>query len=174
MHPREVVRVGVTGHRPGRIADLVAAQNAVVRALDQLKSRASKMVVYTGGATGFDQWMARECVVRRIPFELVLPCQPELFSAFWRMENRMMLAELCRRAVDVQVIHEDLTPSEVTPAMYHARNAAIVKMTDWLVAFWDGRQYGGTWQTIAHALADGKRVFNAFTGFEPLGLEVVA
>lgn len=174
MHPREVVRVGVTGHRPGRIRDLVAAQRAVLRALNQLKSSAPKMVVYTGGATGFDQWMARECVVRRIPFELVLPCRPELFSAFWRMENRMMLAELCRRAVDVRVIQEDLTPSEVTPAMYHARNAAIVKMTDWLVAFWDGRHYGGTWQTIAHALADGQRVFNAFTGFEPVGIEVVA
>jgi len=174
MRPRELVRVGVTGHRPGRIGDQVAAQQAVVRALDEMKSRTPKMVVVTGGATGFDQWMARECVVRRIPFELVLPCQPELFSAFWRMENRMMLAELARRAVDVQVIYQDLTPSEVTPAIYHARNAAIVKMTDWLVAFWDGRQHGGTWQTIARALAEGKPVFNAFTGFEPLALEVAA
>ena len=174
MRPREVVRVGVTGHRPGRIVDLVSAQLAVVRALEELKRRAPKMVVVSGGATGFDQWMARECAARRVPFELVLPCQPELFTAYWRMENRMMLAELCRRAVDVQVIHEDLTPSEVTPAIYHARNAAIVRMSDWVVAFWDGRQHGGTWQTIEHALSEGKVVFNAFAGFERVALEVAA
>lgn len=174
MRPRELVRVGVTGHRPGRIGDQLAAQQAVVRVLDELKSRTPKMVVVTGGATGFDQWMARECAGRRIPFELVLPCQPELFSAFWRMENRMLLAELCLRAVDVQVIHEDLTPSEVTPTIYHERNAAIVRQTDQLIAFWDGRLSGGTWWTIAHALEVGKPVFNAFRGFEPVTAEAAA
>jgi hypothetical protein len=164
---RETVRTGVTGHRPGRVIDLMAAQRAVRRAMDELTRRHPKLVVVTGGATGFDQWMARECVRRCVPFELVLPCQPELFTAYWTMEARMMLAALCRRAVDVTLVHEDLAPNEVTPAIYHARNAAIVRQTDQLVAFWDGRRRsGGTWWTIAHALEVGKPVFNAFRGFE--------
>ena len=86
----------------------------------------------------------------------------------------MMLAALCRRAVDVVLVREDLTPAEVTPAIYHERNASIVRQTDQLVAFWDGRQSGGTWWTIAHALEVGKPVFNAFRGFEPVTLEAAA
>jgi hypothetical protein len=82
------------------------------------------------------------------------------------MEARMMLAALCRRAVDVTLIREDLAPDEVMPAIYHARNAAIVRQTDQLVAFWDGRRSGGTWWTIAHALEVGKPVFNAYRAFE--------
>lgn len=163
---RETVRVGVTGHRPGRVVDLMAAQRAVVRSMDELVRRHAKLVVVTGGATGFDQWMAQECVRRRIPFELVLPCQPELFTAYWTTEARMMLAALCRRAVDVTLIREDLAPDHVTPAIYHERNAAIVRQTDQLIAFWDGRRSGGTWWTIAHALDVGKPVWNAFRGFE--------
>lgn len=174
MMKRDTVRVGVTGHRPGRVVDLMAAQRAVRRTMDELRRRHPKLVVVTGGATGFDQWMARECVRRRVPFELVLPCQPELFSAYWTMEARMMLAALCGRAVDVVLMREDLAPGQVTPAIYHERNAAIVRQTDQLVAFWDGRRSGGTWWTIAHALEVGKPVFNAFRGFEPVTAEVAA
>lgn len=166
MMKRELVRVGVTGHRPGRIPDVMSAAQAVERTLDELKARHAKLVVVTGGATGFDQLMAQACVRRRIPYELILPCTPDLFTAYWRLEQRMMLAELCHRAVDVQVLHEHLTPADITPGIYHARNAVIVRQTDQLVAFWDGRRTGGTWRTITFALDAGKPVLNAFRGFE--------
>ncbi len=174
MMKRDTVRVGVTGHRPGKIGDLMAAQRAVRRAMDELTRRHPKLVVVTGGATGFDQWMARECVRRRVPFELVLPCQPELFTAYWTMEARMMLVALCGRAVDVTVLHEDLMPGQVTPAIYHERNGVIVCQVDQLVTFWDGRRSGGTWWTIAHAIGEGKPVFNAFRSFAPVTVEEVA
>ncbi len=174
MKTRETVRVGVTGHRPGKIVDLMAAQRAVARTMDELTRRHPKLVVVTGGATGFDQWMARECVRRRVPFELVLPCQPELFAAYWTMESRMMLAALCRRAVDVTVLYEHLMPGQVTPAIYHERNGVIVRQTDQLVTFWDGRRSGGTWWTLAHALGEGKPVFNAFRNFARVTVEEVA
>jgi predicted Rossmann fold nucleotide-binding protein DprA/Smf involved in DNA uptake len=157
-----MVRVGVTGHRPGRIPDVAAAARAAERALDELKARHPKLVVVTGGATGFDQMMAQACVRRRIPYELVLPCMPDLFTAYWRPEQRMMLAELCHRAVDVQVLYEHLTPLDVTPGVYHARNRAIVRQTDILVAFWNGRQNGGTWQTIQAAMEADQPVFKRF------------
>jgi hypothetical protein len=168
MMKRETVRVGVTGHRPGRVLDKEAARPAVERALDELQARHGKLVVVTGGATGFDHLMACACVRRRIPFELVLPCLPELFTAYWTMEQRTLLADLCERAVDVQVLNENLGPGQVVPGIYHARNRAIVKQTDLLVAFWDGRRRGGTLQTIWMALRAGKPVYNAFTGFAQL------
>jgi hypothetical protein len=109
-----------------------------------------------------------------VPFELVLPCQPELFTAYWTMEARMMLAALCRRAVDVVLMRDDVMPGQVTPALYHERNAAIVRQTDQLVTFWDGRRSGGTWWTIAHAIGAGKPVFTAFENVEPVVVEEVA
>lgn len=174
MMKRETVRVGVTGHRPGRIVALDGARFAVERALDELRARHRKMVIVTGGATGFDHLVACACVRRRIPFEMVLPCTPELMTTYWRPTHRMMLAELCAHAVDVVVLDEDLSARQVTPAVYHARNAAIVRQTDVLVAYWDGRQTGGTWWTIEHALSVGKPVYNAFAGFTAVEREEVA
>lgn len=172
MMKRETVRAGVTGHRPGRLVDLEWARQAAERALDELQRRHPKLVVITGGATGFDQLIACACVRRRVPFEMVLPCSPEVMTAYWRPDQRMMLAELCGRAVDVTVLNEELPPRQVTPAVYHARNAAIVRQADVLVAYWDGRQHGGTWWTIAHALEVGKPVYNAHVGFELVTAEV--
>jgi len=171
MKTRETVRMGVTGHRPGRLKCLITAEEAARSATDELARRHPKMVVVTGGAMGFGHHIARECVRRRIPFELVLPCQPTLFTAYWTMEARMMLAALCRRTVEVR--SPDLMLGQVTPAIYHERNGAIVRSTDQLVAFWDGRRSGGTWWTIAHAIGAGKPVFNAFEKFQPVALEEV-
>lgn len=161
MMKRDTVRIGITGHRPGRIADHANAQRAAEVALDAIQARWRKVVIVAGGATGFDHAVCCACVRRRIPFELILPCLPEVFTAFWRLEQRLMLAELCSRAVDVSVINEHITPSDVTPAAYHARNAAIVRRSDRLIAYWDGRRGGGTWWTIRHALEVGKPVTNA-------------
>jgi hypothetical protein len=124
------------------------------------------MVLLSGGALGFDQWVAQEAVVRKIPFELYLPCVPEIFAAFWRIPERLMLWELCKRAVSVRVVREDLAPSQIRPAVYHQRNAELVKAADVLVAFWDGRPKGGTWQTIERAIAEGKPVYNALDGMK--------
>lgn len=159
---RDTVRIGVTGHRPGRIVDHKGAQRAAELTLDAIRKRWSKVIIIAGGATGYDQFICAACVRRRIPFELVLPCLPEVFTAFWRLEQRLMLAELCSRATDVSVINEHIAPSAVTPAVYHARNAAIVRRSDRIVAYWDGRRGGGTWWTIQHALEEGKPVTNAF------------
>lgn len=171
---RDTVRIGVSGHRPGRIADHQASMRAAELVLDAIQTRWSKVIIVAGGATGFDHHICCACVRRRIPFELVLPCLPEVFTAFWRLEQRLMLAELCSRAVDVTVINEHITPSAVTPAVYHARNAAIVRRSDRLVAYWDGRRGGGTWWTIQHAMEEGKPVTNAFGKLRRIAPEVIA
>lgn len=174
MKKREVVRVGVTGHRPARTAGAIAADQAAAQAMEALTQRYAKLVVVTGGAMGFDHVMAQECARRRIPYEIVLPCPIELFTAYWTLNARMMLGALCRRAVDVVVLREDLMPGQVTPAVYHERNAHIVQCTDQLVAYWDGRQSGGTWWTIAHAMGADKPVWNACDNLRPITAKEVA
>jgi hypothetical protein len=174
MRSQTVVRVGITGHRPGRIVDLVGARRAVFSAIDRLCHQLPKMVLVTGGAMGFDQWVARECVNLGIPFELVLPCQPELFTSLWPIESRLQLAELCQHAADVQVVRDDLSPHELTGAVYHMRNAKIVQSSDWLVAFWNGARSGGTWHTMRRALAEDKPVFNGLKGLERISAAAFA
>ncbi len=156
----------MTGHRPGLSIDAHVGRKAAVRAIDELAKLASRSVFVTGGAIGFDQWVAQECVARDIPFELILPCSPILLGARWQRSDRLALSELCERAASVQVLRDHLTPIEMTPAIYHARNNAIVRTSDCLVAFWDRRETGGTWQTIKRAWGQRKSVFNVFSGFE--------
>src|SRR5258708_3755478 len=98
MKPSTAVRVGTTGHRPARAGDIASARQDVRRAVDELVAAPPGLIVVTGGAIGYDHWIAQECIARGLQFELVLPCRPQLFTKYWNDRDRVALRDLCNRA----------------------------------------------------------------------------
>lgn len=108
-------------------------------------------VVIAGGALGWDQALAWAALDLDITLRLVLP--------FKGMESRWepdMRAEF-KRMVALSKDHEYLGGC-YDPDLYQARNVCMVDQSEEVLALWDGRKSGGTFNCLRYAHTKEKRV----------------
>lgn len=99
--------------------------------------------VILGLADGTDQWVAAAAWKCSIPFVGVLP---------WRGHRQGSVAQdWCLRHAE-QVVEINPSQSYPGPSVYHERNEWIVAHSDVLLAVWDGKRTGGTFQTVRRAM----------------------
>ena len=103
----------------------------------------------SGGALGVDQDFA-EAVLRAkriykpITLEIVVPCRTQ--AVLWSKAARLRYFSILERADKVIVLSE-----EYTSFCMQRRNEYMVDKSDLVLAFWNGEESGGTWQTINYA-----------------------
>jgi hypothetical protein len=76
----------------------------------------------------------------------MLPFHPALQSRHWAPAQRQTLLDHVTRASGVEVVTDQYTVSA-----YQERNRRLVANADMLVAFFDGKPTGGTYNTIQQA-----------------------
>lgn len=131
--------LGVTGHRKIYLNDRKKIQLARI-ILDLAPEK-----VITGMALGFDIDVAHVCVNYNIPFIAAIPCDNQ--SARWSENQKWVYRELLKKALDVtQVCAGDYAAWKM-----FKRDEWIVNNSDKLLAFYDGRENGGTYHTITYA-----------------------
>lgn len=133
--PFENITIGITGHR------LYPDRAAVFRGLDRLNARAYNL----GGARGIDS-DALEYLSRTKPGVRLNVICPN------RVRNQPAAA---RAAIDRYATNV-IELKNAGPARYQIRNKYIVDHSDRMVAFYDGRGSGGTYNTINYARAQGR------------------
>ena len=145
---REGLIVGWTGHRPDVFADPAEARRAVYAAADAVLGRSGPCTFVCGGQRGVDQWATSAARRRGIPFRLVLPNPPRVFTAGWSRSDRMALARLIGGAASVETADE---AGRLGPLAYDLRNERVVRHADLLIAIWGGVRRGGTFHTLCAA-----------------------
>lgn len=98
--------VALTGHRPNKLGGYDKRNPTARRVLNSgvevlssvVESCDKKVVVLSGLALGWDQWMANECVTLGIPFVGVAPCRGQ--DERWPDQSRRAYAQLCEAADD--------------------------------------------------------------------------
>ena len=147
----------ITGHRPQDLPwdyykdfsdENVFFEGVVRETLDMLIDKGYTRFI-TGGALGVDTVFAEAVIIRRrepppISLELAIPCEGQ--SDAWESRDRERYKEILRQADFVNYISD-----HYTKYCMMKRNRYMVDNADCLVAFWTGKQYGGTFQTIKYA-----------------------
>lgn len=173
------MKIGITGHRPHLLHGGFYAktthfhQEKIEKALldvieEELGWRAyfcditGEVEGLTGMAAGTDQWFADSCNKIGIPFTAYIPCKNQ--DKLWPERAQMEYRNLLRSARKVIYTSDE----EFTPGCLHKRNEAIVKDCDILIAYYDGRKKGGTYDAIKKADKYGKRIIivNPYDGEE--------
>ena len=116
-------------------------------------------VFYSGMAIGVDT-VAAEAVgsirIQRPDVELIaaipFPSQPSNWPQASKDNYFRILNDLCTQK---HYVSED--PYEAWKM--HARDKFMVDRSHYVIAVWDGREGGGTYITVKHALETGKQVF---------------
>lgn len=135
------MKVGVTGHRPERIAEPDMIKAKLSESLNYLKPD----LLYQGMAAGVDLWSAKEAWKLGIPYICVRP---------WaghkpRIQDTVEYAKVIKHSAgvfDVSAFQE-----YTGPWLYAKRNEWIVHASDVMIAVWDGQPNGGTYNCVKYA-----------------------
>ncbi len=136
--------VALTGHRTRGLRP--EATDLIRDAIGRLTAQHPGALWLAGGATGADMIATSELLDRGQQVRLILPFVPAIQAQQWSLEQRQVLLDHVARASGVEVVAE-----HYSVAAYHERNRRLVQQADLLVAFYDGRPTGGTYQTIQAA-----------------------
>lgn len=109
-------------------------------------------VVIAGGALGWDQALAWAALDLDLPLRLVLPFRG--MESRWEPDMRAEFKRMVALAKDVEYLGEDFDPD-----LYQARNVRMVDQAKGVLALWDGRKSGGTFNCLKYAHTQEKRVF---------------
>lgn len=152
---------GFTGHRPNKLGgygDQAMSQidNLAMRWLADNRPTLANI----GMAIGFDMSVARACSNLGVPFVAYVPFVGQ--ENAWPEVQRKSYTYLLGRASAVKVI----TDGGFSPAVMQRRNEAIVDDSDSLIALWNGKPDGGTYNCLRYAEKKGVPIINLW-GWRP-------
>jgi uncharacterized phage-like protein YoqJ len=146
--------LGFTGHRPERIIDynetrLLSLCNAII-------DKYQPDLIITGMALGWDSCIAQSAIEKEIEFDAAIPFLGQELK--WLGSDRKKYHRILKSARNIQIISE----GGFTPTKMQKRNQYIVDNCDILIALWDGKEYGGTWNCIRYGKEKGKKIVNVY------------
>ena len=146
-------RIAITGHRDLSKRTVESAKWWV----SQIAQKYPQSTIITGGALGTDMLVATLAIKAGLKSKVYLPFEFETHTARWNYASKANLRWVLERS-EVRVVGG----SEYSTKLYFRRNERMVDDADLVIAFWDGREEGGTFGCMKYAEHCGKRVFDAF------------
>lgn len=185
-HPpvEECLLIAITGHRPGdlrrdgeRIDLAPVLHELLARAVRRAQASNRRVRFITGGALGVDQAVAAMAREMRqtgphggvaIEYSVELPFPLSVMTHRWSEEQRDHLTQLLNAA--------DYAPAPLAEAFewsaYQRRNEQMIDAAEIVIAFWNGKKKGGTYNAIRYACraTQQKPVYNALNEFRLLSV----
>jgi len=155
-----------TGHRPHRCAI------GKIKAYSDYQSQvmyeiASQFFIYyevdlalSGGALGWDTAICRAAYALKVPYHVYVPFAGQ--ESQWPKDNQDKYHKMLEYAEKVIIVSE----GDYTPQKMQKRNQALVDNCNILLALWNGKQEGGTWNCIQYAKRVGRETTNAWPSYE--------
>jgi uncharacterized phage-like protein YoqJ len=148
------IRIAVTGHRDIDKRTVEAAKWWV----SQIARKYPQATIITGGALGTDMLVATLAIKAGLRSKVYLPFEFETHALRWNAASKANLRWVLDHS-EVVVVGS----SNYSVRRYFRRNERMVDDADLVIAFWDGREDGGTVGCIKYAQHKHKRVFDAFS-----------
>ena len=142
-----------TGHRPEDSED-----EGIVRLKARVKLQNTPAVktFITGMASGFDLWAGDEARLRGLGIICAVP---------WRTHKpRVDDQELYDVLLDAaeKVVYVTDVSEYPGPWVYQKRNEWMVDNSDAVMAYWSGKETGGTWNCIKYARKKNAKIANIY------------
>ena len=137
-----------TGHRPERLRGRIVPVSSAIQGF-LIKESPSKVI--SGMAPGVDQLAAGWSRALHIPWTAAVPFAGQ--SSRWPKAHQDMYVHLLESAETIEVISE-----RYHKGVYDIRDRWMVDRCDVLAAVWDGKTYGGTYNTIEYAKSIGREI----------------
>ena len=152
----------VTGNRPQKFPWKYGEGEAHKKYLADMTRHIDKLIdsgytyFISGGAIGVDMDFADAVLQskkhhKNIVLEIAVPCRNQDLK--WGKADKERYAEILKSADIVNVLSENYTSF-----CMQKRNKYMVDKSDLVIAFWNGEESGGTWNTINYAKRKDKQI----------------
>jgi uncharacterized phage-like protein YoqJ len=148
------IHIAITGHRDISKRAVDAAKWWILR----IAQKYPQATIITGGALGTDMLVATLAIKAGLRSKVYLPFEFETHTARWNYASKANLRWVMDRS-EVVVVGN----SNFSVRWFFRRNERMVDDADLVIAFWDGREDGGTVGCIKYAQHKHKQVFDAFS-----------
>lgn len=142
-----------TGHRPED-----SEPEGIVRIKAATKLRYTKGVeqFITGMAAGFDLWAGHEALLQGIDIVCAVPWQGHA--------PRKGDEELYQTLLDSasKIVYVTEVKDYPGPWVYPKRNHWMVDNSDAVMAYWSGKETGGTWECVKYARSKKAKIANIY------------
>ena len=150
-----------TGHR-SISGDLSALRSDMYDKLERAIKNGGIVNYYAGGAWGFDTIAAETVLALRkvypqVKLNLVLPCCAEDQTLKWTEEQRKTYYDIRNKADSIEY-----TADRYYNGCMQKRNARLVELADFCFCYWDGKNSGGTYQTVNMAIKKSIDIWNFY------------
>jgi len=147
------IHIAITGHRDVDKRTVDTAKWWICR----IAQKYPQATVITGGALGTDMLVATLAIKSGLRSKVYLPFEFETHTQRWNSASKANLRWVLDHS-EVRVVGG----RKYSVRLYYRRNERMVDDADLVIAFWDGREEGGTFGCMKYAQHKHKRVFNAF------------
>lgn len=143
--------VAGTGHRPqkaaiGKLKAFSELQSLTMTDLAKQALVATEAnLVISGGALGWDMAIARAAYSLQIPYLVYVPFKGQ--ESKWGELDQSRYRSMLSKAQKVVTVSEGAYSAQAM----QKRNEAMVDDCETLLALWDGKERGGTWNCIQYA-----------------------
>ena len=157
--------VCITGHRPpglpGGYDGSDDLSTFICSVVEQFYTQGYRKFV-SGGALGADQIFARAVLMNKHPdIELIIARPFPSQASKWPDKSQQEFERICTAADEIV----DVSPDPYSPAKMQIRNKWMVDHSGCVIALWNGKESGGTWNCLSYAREQGKTIYhiNPFT-----------
>lgn len=110
--------------------------------------------VITGGAIGWDTWLAEHCYKLNIPFKVYVPFKEQ--GQNWPRVAQQRYKEVLSYAKEVVYICD-----KYSKQVFLIRDEQMVDHSSYVLALWNpAHKSGGTYHTVSYAESKGKPIIN--------------
>ena len=149
-------RIGIIGHRPEYLSDHDKIISKVDRVIDLISYQYGKdLIINVSGETGIEQWAAEICMKKEIKYHLFLPCHPDLLSLEWYENQKKLLSDCFKKSWATTIYSYEYSKDAERKNYEH-----IIKMSDFVICFWNGMKQGSTFDCVLYSLGQNKITLN--------------
>ena len=152
----------VTGNRPQKFPWKYGEGKAHKKYLAEMTRQIENLIesgynyFISGGAIGVDMDFAEAVLQAKkqhkdIVLEIAVPCRNQDLK--WSKDDKKRYEKILNSADFVNVLSENYTSF-----CMQKRNEYMVDKSDLVIAFWNGEESGGTWNTINYAKRKSKQI----------------
>ncbi len=148
------MRLAGTGHRSQKIGGFILPNPTYIYICQQIEKHLKELKpdsVISGGAIGFDQYLANVAINLGIPLTIAVPFKGQELK--WPEKSQKQYHKLLNKASDIVIVSD----GGYSAQKMRIRNEWMINNCDIVLACWDGSK-GGTFNCINYAKSVKKNI----------------